>query len=638
MNTRNQMHRNHEQAYPREHARPRLRGEALQTADPHVRRGLVAAQVMLAMTALIGVTALAVDISLMWNVRAELQRTADAAALASVAMLAEVDNPAMQARTVAAEYVSRNEVVHDLVPFSEDNAQLGRAELVEGQFEFVPVADNEFPDAVRVTVETTRRYFFGRFFGHQDKTMSASATALLVPRDIAIVADLSASHNDDSELGSYRDTQINIWDVWAALPGGSDDALSLWPPEDLVGLELDENGFHPQSAGPGYGLMRQLRYGEETLDEFYNPTADAGLVHLPRYGSGTSDWNSAQVNGYLTNARFENDSAYSVEEIGNILDTGQHSSTSRYRRQVAVTLGLARWNSGKPGGAWESIPGAMPGNGNDRVDSSEITWLEPYFNEPGSRWLDYIYWNSYTTRMSQANPDFRYAFGIKTFANYLLERRWSNANTPELAAVPAQPMQAVKDAVELMVSVVDAFENNDQLALDIYGYTVRHRVPLVVQPHLGDISVGVNGLSGMQAGHFDGWTNMGGGLAHGIETLTSPPARSAAQKMIVLLTDGKANIAPDGSYPHGSWADQQEILAQARQYVLDQAAIAAQQGIRVFAVSVGAYADTSLMQEVATMTGGEHLEATSNDMAVYAAELQEIFLRLGGERGAELIN
>ncbi len=603
------------------------------------RPAVVAVQVMVIMMALLGVAALTIDVSYMWNVRADLQRTADSAALAAAALLAEVNDPAGQARDAAVEYVARNEVVNESVPFQVGGVTLGRAELVNGHYSFVEVPDDDFPDAVRVRVQATRGLYFARVLGFDEHTSAAEATALLVPRDIAIVADLSASHNDDSELGSYRDTNINIWDVWHFLPGGSDDALSTWTADDLQGLALDAEGFNTQSAGPAYGLFRQMRYGEETLDNGYDPRNDGGIAHLPRYGNGTSDWGSATVNNFLAGQRFENAAQYSAAELQEIVNTAHHGSSSRYRRQVAVALGLARWDSGKDGGAWQTIAGAVHGNGDNRIDSSELTWVEPYLDEPGTRWLDYISWaGSRTSRMAQANSEFRYAFGIKTFTNYLLERRWSNAQTPELAGTPAQPMQAVKDSVSLMVDVVNVFENDDQVALDIYGYSVQHRVPLVSAPHLEEISTGINGLSGMQAGHFDGWTNMGGGLEYGIETLTQAPARSASHKMIVLLTDGRANITPEGVWPHGSWADQQDILAEARQYVLDQAQIAADQGIRIFAVSVGAYADAALMEEVAAITDGQNFEATSNDIATYQAQLEEIFVRLGGKRPVELIN
>lgn len=611
----------------------------LRPRRPTRRRGVVAVQVMTVSTIMIGMAALVVDMGYLWNVRADLQRTADSAALAAAAMLGEGSEAPTLARSTAQEYVEANPVLNEPVAITLEDVTLGRANLVDGNYEFFEVADTEYPDAVSVRVSATRDLFFARYFGRNQRTMAAEATALLVPRDIVIVADLSASHNDDSELGSYMDTQINIWNVWDALPGGSDEADTTWTEAGLSGLVLDENGFNSQSAGPAWGFFQNLRWGEEGFGEGYDPSSDPGMIRLPRYGSGHSDWNNSDLSSFLTNIEFNGGAHYSADEIQEILNTGHHSSFSRYKRQVAVALGFARWDSGKPGGAWESVPGASAGNGNDRIDSYEIEYVESFFGESGSRWLDYINWAASSwSRMKSANSGFQYCFGPKTFTDYLLEQRWSNSKTPELADTPCQPMQAVKDSVELMVEVVAGFDNDDQLALDIYGHTMRHRVPLVSNPNLHEISTGPNGLSGMQAGHFDGWTNMGGGLEYGIETLSNTPARSASHKMIVLLTDGNANITPSGQYPSGSWSDQQEILAEARQYVLDQAQIASDLGFRIFAVSVGAYADTGLMDEVAEIGRGEHLQANSNDIATYQAELEDIFIRLGGKRPVELIN
>lgn len=605
----------------------------------HRRRAVVAVQVMVLLTALMGMAALTVDIGYLWNVRADLQRTADAAALAAAASLAELESPAEKARQEATEFVQNNQVFNEGVTLAVNDIELGRSTLVDGQYQFEVVGDDQFPDSVRIRLSVTRQLFFAPVLGKHYKTLEAEATALLVPRDIAIVADLSASHNDDSELGSYEDTTINIWDVWGKLPGGSDSAESTWTPESLAGVPVDENGFHPQTAGPAYGYFRNLKWGEEDVTSGYSPASDAGLIHLPRYGTGTSDWSSASLSTYLTNLAFTNNAHYSSTERTQILNTSLHSNATRYRRQVAVALGLARWNSGKSGGAWSTIPGSPSGNGDNNIDSNELTWLEPYFDEPGDRWLDFIYWaTSSTTRMAGANTEFQNAFGPKTFTNYLLESRWSHADTPELAGTPTQPMQAVKDAVEELINVVDQFENDDQISLEVYGYTALHQVPLTRRPHLDDITTGPNGLSNMQAGHYDGWTNVGGGLERAIETLTEDPARPAAHKMIVLLTDGQANINEAGQWPSGSWADQQEILEEARQYTLEQATIAAGLGIRIFGVSVGAYADTDLMEEVAAIGDGEHLEATSNDITEYQAALEEIFVRLGGKRPVELIN
>jgi len=618
--------------------KPKRRCQAPPGSIP--RRGLVAAQVVIVLTVLLGFVALGVDTAYMWNVRADLQRTTDAAVLASAAMLAEVENPADQARAAAYDFVERNPVLGGITELELSGVQLGKAQIVDGDYVFEQVADDEFPDAVRIQLSATRSLFFAPVLGRQHSTVSAQATALLVPRDIVVVADLSASHNDDSELGSYRDTNINIWEVWDGLPGGSDSEPSLWTEEELAEIPLGEADLNYQTAGPGWGYMKELLWGEETLDDDYEPNNDPGFIHLARYGSSPNDWTDPNLETYLSELTFEADAQYSANEVQEILDTGHHGNATRYRRQVAVALGLARWNSGKAGGAWQSIPGSPGGNGDDRIDGNELTWIEPFFNKPnpGNEWLNYIYRTQYSSRATSANSHFYYQFGVKTLVNYLLERRWEHSDIPELAATPHQPMQAVKDSVETMVEIMNTFEHNDQIGLVVYGYSVQDQVELQMQPNLELITTGLDGLSNMQAGHYDGWTNMGGGLEAGIEMITTSPARPMAHKMIVLLTDGNANINPDGEWPSGSWADQQQILEEARDYVTDQAAIAADNRIRVFAVSVGAYADAGLMEEVAAITNGEHLEATSGDIATYADQLEEIFARLGGKRPVELIH
>jgi len=595
---------------------------------------------MVLLTTLLGMAALTVDLSYMWNVRADLQRAADAAALAATASLAENEDAFAKARVSAQDYVERNAILNETLHIALEDVEIGRADLIDGEYVFTPVADGEYADAVRIQLQATRDFFFGQVLGRTQKTLGAAATALLVPRDIAIVADLSASHNDDSELGSYLDTNINVWEVWDALPGGSDSDPSTWTPESLAGLVLEPNGFNPQSAGPAWGYFRNLQWGETNVAAGYDPNGDSGLVHLARYDGSANGWSNPNMQAYLASLQHQGGVLYSAKEVEEALDTTHHGSSSRYERQVAVALGLARWDSGKPGGAWQSIPGAITGNGDDRVDSWEMTWVEPYFDEPGSRWLDYIYWASSSwTRMAGANASFRSAFGPKTFVDYLMEQRWSNAQTPELAATPHQPMQAVKDAVEMMVDLVGSFENNDQIALDIYGYTALHRVPLQSAENLALVTTGADGLSNMQAGHIDGWTNVGGGLEKAIETLSNSPARYGAHKMIVLLTDGQANVNEVGEVPPSNDSEEAErVEREAGEYATRQAEIAASLGIRVFAVSVGAYADTTLMDELAAIGNGEHLEATSNDIAEYESQLQDIFVRLGGKRPVELIN
>ncbi|HRX86081.1 MAG TPA: TadG family pilus assembly protein, partial [Phycisphaerae bacterium] len=182
------------------------------------RRGLVAVQIAVAMTLIIGFAALTIDVGAMYNAKADLQRTADAAALAAASKLADYSDPSQSpqelARAEAARFTRENRVYGQEVAemtLDSTDVEFGRAvfNAQTGGYDFVP--GNTLPDAVRVRVrmneESANRaltLYFARIFGRNQKDLEAEAVAMLVPRDIAIVADLSGSHTDDSELGYYN--------------------------------------------------------------------------------------------------------------------------------------------------------------------------------------------------------------------------------------------------------------------------------------------------------------------------------------------------------------------------------------------------------------------------------------------------
>ncbi len=611
------------------------------------KRAVVAVQVAVLLIVLIGFAALTVDVGAMYNTRADLQRTADSAALAAAAMLANADggNPLDLARTAAVSYTGRNAVFgREMTLDTGTDVIFGRATLnaETGQFDFVPTT--VAPDAVRVAVRHTRRsvngsvpLYFASIFGIGSTEMTAEATAVLQPRDIAVVADLSASHNDDSELFGYRNGDVNLLDVWAAVPvergvNGVGDGVNPPPPGDPLnpapapgrgpGFPGD-GGRDPGTAdtggqrGPTFG---RLYWWGDSLDDTYDPATDPGMIHLPQ----NQDWSDEDIRVSLRYI------GYTPDEVAALMSDsfdGSQDSTGEYgyTNRVAVALGLARWDSGLPRGLWQQV-GVDPtdaGNGNNWVGGGELTWLVDWpFN--GGSWSDYIYNHvrRENTRSVRSNPDFRYKFGLKTLYNYALDRRSSHADAPDLANTPHQPMQAVKDAVSFLARYVEALDTDDLMSLEIYGTVARHEVDLTPE-HVQVWSR----LEHMQAGHYDSWTNMGGGLERAIEELTSPRARSASGKMIILLTDGIANVDANGqtgNFPGGA------------AYALEQAQRASDLGLRIFAVSVGFGADQSLMSQIADIGRGEHFHAEGS-IEEYSAQLAEIFRRLGGTRPVELI-
>lgn len=597
-------------------------------------RAVVAVQVAVILFVLIGFAALTVDVGVLYNTKGDLQRTADAAALAAASQLSDYStgSPVEPARDAAVEFTVRNQVFNHAVTIDPlSDVIFGRAtyDANNNVYDFAPT--EVMPDAVQVRVRHTADspngsvgLYFARVFGVGSTELSAQAIAVMVPRDIAIVADLSASHSDDSELRNYQLTDINLRDVWNDLPGGADDIAAC----ASVSCGIDEtcvNGSCVTSgpgalAGPAWGFMKTLGFGPGAIPSTYNPATDPGLIGL----TYNQNWVNAQLSTYLTAQ------GYIASERNAILSkTNDPSGAWQYR--TAVALGLAYWNSGIPGGRWSKV-GAAPGNNNTNVQSNELQWSEQIMGRSVAAsktiWLDYInnYMNQTWTEMYGANSAFKYKFGLKTFTNYLMERRVSNSKTPELAHTRHQPMQAVKDAVTYMTTLMGTLDTDDQLSLEIYGTTARHEVNLTMVHHLVS-----DRLNNLQAGHYDSYTNMGGGIEKGIAELGSIRARSSAQKVLVVLTDGNANC----DQYNNCGGSEQEVIA-GNNYAIDATEAAAALGIRIFAISVGADSNPNLMQQIADIGQGEHFHA-SGTVEEYSEQLQVIFERIAGRRPVELI-
>ena len=95
------------------------------------RRGAVVAQVAVSLTVLIGFAALAVDVSTLYSARTELQRTADAAALAAAADLGDYSqgDPIIRARQTAVDWVTRNKVAQTGVTLASSDVVFGHAAM-----------------------------------------------------------------------------------------------------------------------------------------------------------------------------------------------------------------------------------------------------------------------------------------------------------------------------------------------------------------------------------------------------------------------------------------------------------------------------------------------------------------------------
>ncbi len=120
----------------------------------------------------------------------------------------------------------------------------------------------------------------------------------------------------------------------------------------------------------------------------------------------------------------------------------------------------------------------------------------------------------------------------------------------------------------------------------------------------------------LKAGKYNGWTGTGASLGDAVHYLMNgAEARPYAKKVIVLMTDGRAN-RPPGDGPG---------------YARQMAAYAATNDVQVYTISLGNSADEDLNQDIADATDGVHFIANGKGSEALTASLTEAFQKIAGE-------
>jgi len=174
------------------------------------RRGAILILAAVFMVVMMGLLALSVDVGYVMNVRSELKRATDAAALAGAGTLIEGSEVA---QLQSLDFLLRNPVGSQVLLEEENREALLEAWLAEHPDEFQVAVGHWDPDTrtfsqsdyLPSTIQVIARrshvpLFFARIFGRDDFDVQAESIARYQPRDIALVLDFSASMNDDSEL------------------------------------------------------------------------------------------------------------------------------------------------------------------------------------------------------------------------------------------------------------------------------------------------------------------------------------------------------------------------------------------------------------------------------------------------------
>lgn len=232
---------------------------------------------------------------------------------------------------------------------------------------------------------------------------------------------------------------------------------------------------------------------------------------------------------------------------------------------------------------------------------------------PGGSWYEYVRYVKDPMRSHMNTKGYRHKYGLKTFVDYLLWIRSYKSSTPILSDTPEQPVTAVKEATAIMMDYLETLDTEEFVSL--VTYDTSSRVELDLTTDLGSIA---NQMYYMQAGHYDRSTNIGAGIKNGRDALNGPNARPNARKMLVVLTDGLANVGGSGMSPSS--------------YAIYQAQQAAAEGITIHTVTFTDHADQNLMAQVAEIGKGMHFHVPNYNVAQYTADLEEVFLTISSLR------
>ena len=245
------------------------------------------------------------------------------------------------------------------------------------------------------------------------------------------------------------------------------------------------------------------------------------------------------------------------------------------------------------------------------------TTTYPFPDGSWDEYIDYVQTDSYVN-----SAGYRCRYGGMTFVNYLMAKNSAASQTPGLHNVSEQPLTALKDAVDVFLSYLTANSTDDRVSLSIYTYT--DSTAILEQGLTKTFTLISSKVRGRQAGHYISGTNISACMTKGRLDLIAN-ARPGAKKMMVLMTDGVVNM------PTGNTSTDKAL-------VISEANLAATAGIPIITISVGALADTALMQQVADITNGYAFVVPGGQpIAQVQAQLESAFGQVAGDRPLKLV-
>lgn len=204
-----------------------------------------------------------------------------------------------------------------------------------------------------------------------------------------------------------------------------------------------------------------------------------------------------------------------------------------------------------------------------------------------------------------------------------------------------QPIRGTKEAAKKFLMRLDY--RFDQAGLVTYSSNASTVSELQCLRRLGSTSctpqvVTDTVISKLDAVYADGATNIPQAILYGIDVLSTKTGhygRPGAAHIMILMTDGEANTysgVDSACYAQDYWpgATGDTSYDRAKDCVVYYARQARNNGIVIYTITLGAGADTEVMQYVAELTGGVHRHAPRPEQLdpIFDELYKRIFLRL----------
>ncbi len=269
-------------------------------AGSHGRRGAVIVFVAALMVVLLGMAALTIDLGILYVARSELQRTADAAALAAALDLLDEDilkgapymSDEIAAATLSAvEYAQMNPVLN-VAPTLDADRDVTIGYLYDPDDPndvFTTMVDPSLYNSARVVVRRSSLngdailFSFANIFGHSSADLAAEATATYKNGVVGYKPTPDTGNAELMPLALHTD-------VWNDLITGGSTAGDNYSFDPVTGaVTLGPDGIDEINLFPGSGATQLPSGNFGTVDIGSNNNSTADLSRQIRGGISESD-------------------------------------------------------------------------------------------------------------------------------------------------------------------------------------------------------------------------------------------------------------------------------------------------------------------------------------------------------------